>query len=485
MGNDTKLIFDKAFKAHQRGDLTDAVTGYNRLLQIDPNNFQVKSLKGAVMLQANLIQDGVKLLAECVKENDRDPSVLSNLGFGLLKLGKPELGLKYARMAHDLNPSGAEILATMAQCLLELGEFQEAITHATKSLELQPTNPSAKESLVLARAKTVSAKSTLAKIQEAEGGTASVPDHVKIRLISELAKEGEHEDILNLLETFASIGDLVWNLNKLKALLALGKTDDAVQLGAVILEQKDQLSHEQAQEFVVNHQPGNLIPNKNLVSKNRRIIAFSLWGDDEKYTYNAVLNAKLMDKIYPDWVARFYVDDTVPEPIKQALHEYGAQVQLIAHDDREYLKLFWRFLAHDDKTIDLFMCRDCDSVISEREAVAVREWLNSDYSFHIMRDHPEHAELIMAGMWGGTTNYLSPLMDLAVEYYERHSSKWRWIDQDFLRDIVWPAIKDDCLTHDTYFQFGVNASKFPDDAPFDPNTHVGGYNPTKWHVTEQ
>jgi len=484
VGNDTKVIFDKAFKAHQRGDLTDAVTGYNRILEIDPNNFQAKSLKGAVMLQANLIQDGVKLLAECVKENDRDPTVLSNLGFGLLQLGKPELGLKYARMAHDLNPSGAEILATMAKCLLELGEFQEAITQAHKALEMQPANPSARHSLIFAQAMTIGVTETLDQVRRAEGGLASIADDTKLSLIPELAKDEKHEEILELLETFESDGHLVWNLHKLKALLALQRTDEAVTIGGIVLTQKDQLALERATDFQSDH-PRRILNNKNLIPANRRIIAFSLWGDDSKYTHNAVLNAKLMHQIYPDWMARFYVDDTVPEPIIQALRDYGAQVQFVATDDREYLKLFWRFLAHDDKTIDLFMCRDCDAVISEREAVAVRDWLNSDCSFHIMRDHPEHAELIMAGMWGGITNYLSPLMDLAVDYYERHSNKWRWVDQDFLRDIVWPAIKDDCLTHDTYFQFGVNASKFPDDAPFDPNNHVGGYNPTEWRVTEQ
>ena len=484
MGNDTKLIFDKAFKAHQRGDLTDAVTGYNRILQIDPNNFRVRSLKGAVMLQAGVIQDAVKILAECVKENDRDPSVLSNLGFGLLQLGKPALGLKYVRMAHDLDPSGAEILATMAKCLLELGEFEEAITQASRSLTIQPTNPSARHSLIFARAMTSGVTETLDQVRQAEGSLESISDETKLSLIAEFAKDDKYEEILDLLKTFASKGDITWNLQKLKALLNLRRYDEAVVLGKTVLSQKDQLAFERSKASLNIH-PKRTIKNKNLIPSNRRIIAFSLWGADTKYTYNAVLNAKLMHQIYPDWMARFYVDDTVPEPITRALRDYGAQVQFVATDDREYLKLFWRFLAHDDKTIDLFMCRDCDSVISQREAVAVRDWLNSDCSFHIMRDHPEHAELIMAGMWGGIANYLNPLMDLAVKYYETHSTKWRWVDQDFLRDVVWPVIKDDTLTHDTHFEFGVKASKFPDDAPFDPNSHVGGYNPAEWHVTEQ
>jgi len=35
-----------------------------------------------------------------------------------------------------------------------------------------------------------------------------------------------------------------------------------------------------------------------------------------------------------------------------------------------------------------------------REVNAVEEWLESDLPFHIFRDHPYHAEYILAGMWG-------------------------------------------------------------------------------------
>ena len=42
--------------------------------------------------------------------------------------------------------------------------------------------------------------------------------------------------------------------------------------------------------------------------------------------------------------------------------------------------------------------RDADSRPSSREWAAVNEWMESGYSAHIMRDHPAHKIVMMAGI---------------------------------------------------------------------------------------
>ena len=44
--------------------------------------------------------------------------------------------------------------------------------------------------------------------------------------------------------------------------------------------------------------------------------------------------------------------------------------------------------------------RDLDSVPSRREDAALQEWLDSKYAAHVMRDHPKHTMVMLAGMWG-------------------------------------------------------------------------------------
>jgi hypothetical protein len=60
----------------------------------------------------------------------------------------------------------------------------------------------------------------------------------------------------------------------------------------------------------------------------------------------------------------------------------------------------WRFLVMLDPLVDRFMSRDVDSDIIPREVAAVRQWLQSNFTFHVMRDHPSHGGFMLAGLWG-------------------------------------------------------------------------------------
>ena len=50
--------------------------------------------------------------------------------------------------------------------------------------------------------------------------------------------------------------------------------------------------------------------------------------------------------------------------------------------------------------MDIFISRDLDSRINDRELAAVHEWLESNKTLHSMRDHPWHTVPIMGGGWG-------------------------------------------------------------------------------------
>ena len=58
----------------------------------------------------------------------------------------------------------------------------------------------------------------------------------------------------------------------------------------------------------------------------RNVIAFSLWGQAERYTEGALANARLAPHIYPGWRCRFYVEATVSERIVGELLANGADV---------------------------------------------------------------------------------------------------------------------------------------------------------------
>lgn len=179
-----------------------------------------------------------------------------------------------------------------------------------------------------------------------------------------------------------------------------------------------------------------------------KIIAFSLWGKDPKYTIGAVRNAELSKDIYPGWICRFYTGKDVPEDIENKLLDNGAEVCRM--DGADWNGMFWRFFAADSN--DVMISRDTDSRLGLREKAAVDQWLASDKDFHIMRDHPYHQTEILGGMWGVRDGLLSGIKDMIANYDTRDYDNKYQVDQNFLREIIYPLVKDRAMVHDEYFQ---------------------------------
>lgn len=179
----------------------------------------------------------------------------------------------------------------------------------------------------------------------------------------------------------------------------------------------------------------------------KKIISYSLWGNNPIYTHGALKNLEMAKEIYPEWTCRFYLDKNVPEDIITKLKEGGAEVYKYMKDG-DWYAMFWRFLPASDPKVDVMISRDCDSRLTVREKEAVEEWLKSDKLFHIMRDHPYHKTEILGGMWGVKKPLLNNMKNLMGSY--KMGNFWQ-TDQNFLREKVYPIVKDQSMVHDEYF----------------------------------
>tara|TARA_R100000388_G_scaffold87122_1_gene66935 strand:- start:44 stop:748 length:705 start_codon:yes stop_codon:yes gene_type:complete len=131
-----------------------------------------------------------------------------------------------------------------------------------------------------------------------------------------------------------------------------------------------------------------------------KILSFSLYGDDPKYTIGMKRNIELLENVYgDDWKIRIYLDNSVPREMAKEYSQMGAQVYNVTGTPI-IGGMFWRFLPFDDKDIDVFCVRDADSRLMKREKEAVDEWLSEGTSLHLMRDHPHHNYTVMGGMFG-------------------------------------------------------------------------------------
>ncbi len=253
----------------------------------------------------------------------------------------------------------------------------------------------------------------------------------------------------------------------------LNKTDELQRYGALAIQSKMDQVAQQNPLPLPSEQPAAF----DLSQPSANIISYSLFGNNPRYCEVAIENVHLAKSIYPGWTCRFYVDDTVPTTVQQRLSDAGAQVFKVNLTQQQMSGLFWRFLVMDDPSVQRFLIRDADSLLSYREQAAVQAWLHSGLWFHCMRDWYSHTELLLAGMWGGCNGVLHNVQASILNYQQQHRAVARVIDQHFLRFYLWPTVRQSLLSHDRY-SFAAHSLPFPvsmESMPFEQHTqfHVG------------
>lgn len=182
-----------------------------------------------------------------------------------------------------------------------------------------------------------------------------------------------------------------------------------------------------------------------------KTVSFSLWGNNPKYTVGAIKNAELTQKYFKDWKLKYYVGNCVPNPILYALEEFS-NVQIIQKGDSgDWTSMFWRFDACYDDDSDVVIFRDTDSRLAAREEEAVNEWLKSDKTFHVMRDHPFHKFPMLGGMWGFKKSDKYDMKGMLQDFMKNRASNRYGTDYEFLGDVLFPKIEKDTLVHDEFF----------------------------------
>ena len=147
-----------------------------------------------------------------------------------------------------------------------------------------------------------------------------------------------------------------------------------------------------------------------------KVISFSLYGDNPIYTIGCIKNAILKETLFPEWEMWVYYNNTVPEDILFKLKELNVNL-INTNEFNGFFGSLWRFRPMNNKNVEFFISRDCDSRLSERDKVAVDEWIDSGKSFHILREHPiGHYWPMNAGMWGAKGNSILNIKESIDSY---------------------------------------------------------------------
>jgi tetratricopeptide (TPR) repeat protein len=370
--------------------------------------------------------------------------------------------LPMSKVAGGANPQPAPQHASI-RALLRTGRNDEAIVQLCAIRVIQPDDLVAKELLFDAffqKRDWAPALILAGQLVQQQPGIA----RLEKALIATLSNMKRYDEtIVRAARYLEQHGDDLTMLDALKvAYFYTGKVDDAVRYGQRALDIRDA-------EACANTLPNPMkVPNG--APSGHNVISFSLWGTAPFYGYGAMINLVLSRTIYPGWSCRYYVDATVPKPCVAYLRDNGADVRNM-EDEYPGVGLFQRFLVMNDPGVGRFLVRDCDARLSRAEAELVRQWIESDHPFHVVRDHVLHNELMIGCTWAGRTDCGIDMVKLMRRYFNLTSGPTARYghDQRMLGLMLWPLIRKHSLVHDKYY-------KLPDVDTVvlrDPNSHFG------------
>ena len=212
-----------------------------------------------------------------------------------------------------------------------------------------------------------------------------------------------------------------------------------------------------------------------------KIISFGLWGSNPMYLNGAIENVKLINSLLPDWDCRFYIDENISEDIKKFPQLKNCQIVIIPECNK--YGLMKRFLPLFDSETERFLIRDTDSRITPREVHHIKKWEESNLDFFTIRDHISHTFPVMGGLWGGKPNKLPESFKEEFEKFISNIENYKAFhdyfayyncDQFFLRDTLWPLIKENHLGFVRFPELILSNNEYVIDYPLNNPYHFIG-----------
>ena len=178
------------------------------------------------------------------------------------------------------------------------------------------------------------------------------------------------------------------------------------------------------------------------------------WFEFNTYLRGLMINIRMQQLLMPDWKIRVYIDRISYEKF-QELFDALDMIEIVVESPAELSRAsLWRLKPLFDAEVEYMISRDLDSILTYRDAQAVKDWIDSGKCAHAITDSEGHGIPMLAGMigfwckyWKDYTNIIS--WDQIVEYRGNYSVKGT--DQDIINQMIYPMFanrnKESILQH--------------------------------------
>lgn len=162
-----------------------------------------------------------------------------------------------------------------------------------------------------------------------------------------------------------------------------------------------------------------------------KVFSFCIYGTERNYYDGLLENIQIIREYFPDFDIYIYKGICDPNWI------FEENCKVIDTHKEGAINMLYRYLPIG--FADIGFIRDTDSRITERDRWCIQEFLKSDKSYHIIRDHYWHKEPIMGGIFGWKKQIKLELsLDSVIGYSQ---------DMAYLKEHLYPLIKSDSLIH--------------------------------------
>jgi predicted O-linked N-acetylglucosamine transferase (SPINDLY family) len=134
-----KKILQEALALHNSRDFLRAQVLYEKILDLDSQNFEALQLLGVLKYQQGDFVTAEKLLRRSLEINDRQSDTCNNLGLTLVELGKYEEAIHFYKKAIKFKNNESDFHYNLGLALIKLKSFNDALRSFSLAIQFNPT----------------------------------------------------------------------------------------------------------------------------------------------------------------------------------------------------------------------------------------------------------------------------------------------------------------------------------------------------------
>jgi tetratricopeptide (TPR) repeat protein len=134
-------LFQQALEAQQRGDYASAVTGYRKLLQLQPGLFPALANLGASLTHLGRFDEAIVEYTAALKQEPQNNALRLNLALAYYKKGDYANASDHLRPLHQEAPADARVATLFGDCLSHVNKNEQALAILAPLESSRPEDP--------------------------------------------------------------------------------------------------------------------------------------------------------------------------------------------------------------------------------------------------------------------------------------------------------------------------------------------------------